>query len=502
MSQVSVLERPGTARRHARLALLAFVALAVVCRLPAILGTPLDFHTVRQLNGAILARGYEVRLNPPSDAHAADVAREAANDEGILEPPILDTLTGVAWAVAGERFWMPRLAAALGYLCGGIALFFVADTLIGRIGAWTTLGFYGFSSYGLLASTSFQPDPWLVGGMSVAVLMAIRWRERPNPRSRRTAIATTAAVVFMKPIVAPVVLGGVIGAGFGSGSIRSKLRDRDIWRLTVFAVLPGALYLGVGEMSGAIKGNSPSATFIPRLFSTASFWRGWLTQIGVVVTVPLFVLACVGLVFLARHGERAIGLGWLGGYVLFGAAVNYRISTHDYYSLPLVPIVALGLGVVVTAFVAKAPGYSRLVFGAVAAVLAIGLVQFWRDEVSTQRESRPIVSEYRSMGDLVAHRPVVVLAGDDGDAFAFYGRVRIVPWPSVADLDLDRLRKTRYVGARERLADLRSRSDADAFVVTTLAEIDAQPDLKSILDGLPVLYRSRDSVIYQLPPIA
>src|SRR5258706_7370780 len=36
-------------------------------------------------------------------------------------------------------------------------------------------------------------------------------------------------------------------------------------------------------------------------------------------------------------------LGLWAGYFLFGIYFNYHISTHDYYSLPLIPIVLLSL---------------------------------------------------------------------------------------------------------------------------------------------------------------
>jgi hypothetical protein len=38
------------------------------------------------------------------------------------------------------------------------------------------------------------------------------------------------------------------------------------------------------------------------------------------------------------------------------------------------------------------------------------------------------------------------------------------------------------------------------FVVTALPELDAQPDLKAILDRADVLYRSPQAAMYALPP--
>jgi hypothetical protein len=104
------------------------------------------------------------------------------------------------------------------------------------------------------------------------------------------------------------------------------------------------------------------------------------------------------------------------------------------------------------------------------------------------------------MGDEIDHQPVVVLSPDSGGSFGFYARVRFTPWPSASDLHLERLQGTSGVDASKRLADLRSSLHADVFVVTALAELDAQPELKAILDRADVVYRSREAVMYVLSP--
>ena len=483
-----------------QVALLGVVAIAVVCRLPAIGNVPLDFQATRQVRGAILARGFEVRLDPPDSPAEADAARSAANDEGLLEPPLLDAISGALWSLTGERFWIPRLLACLGYLCGGLALWMIADELVGRAGAWTTLGVYAFASYALTAATSFQPDPWLVGGMCLAAFVGLRWLDRPTGRRRTIAIATAAAVVFLKPIAAPVVLGGMLGARFARGGVRPFWKDTDAWLLVVIGVLPGALFLAIGTMTGAIPTGQASSSFIPSLLWTGSFWHGWMSQIAAVVTVPLFVVAVVALVAAASPTARGIGVGWLAGYVVFGLVVDYRISTHDYYSMPLLPIVALGLGVAVEALVARVPQYTRVVAASVVALLAIGMIAFWRDESAVRRDWKPVVAEYARMGEAIGHQPVIVLSPDSGGSFGFYGRLRFTPWPSSSDLHLEHLQGASDVAASKRLDEIRSSLHADVFVVTALAELDAQPDLKAILDRAEVLYRSPKAAMFALPP--
>jgi hypothetical protein len=148
--------------------------LAVLVRLPAITAVPFDFYSTRQLHGAVIARGIEVRLRAPSDVAVADAERREADKIGYLEPPVLDTVTGSIWAVVGEHLWIPRLLVTLGFLSGAIALWLLADRLMGRLAAWIALGFHAFCSYALAAATSFQPDPLLVGGLCFVFLTGLR----------------------------------------------------------------------------------------------------------------------------------------------------------------------------------------------------------------------------------------------------------------------------------------------------------------------------------------
>jgi hypothetical protein len=53
-------------------------------------------------------------------------------------------------------------------------------------------------------------------------------------------------------------------------------------------------------------------------------------------------LLCLVLFFFDDKKRRFL-LGLWAGYAVFGIYFNYHISTHDYYSLPLIPIVALSI---------------------------------------------------------------------------------------------------------------------------------------------------------------
>ena len=479
--------------------LLVVLGIAVLCRIPAINTDPIDFQPTRQLRGAMVARGIEARLSPPADAQLASAAKKTADDQGLLEPPIFDAVNGASWAVFGEHLWLARLFAALGYVAGGLALWLVMAKLIDRAAAWGALLFYLFAEYGLVAATSIQPDPWLIGAMCAVLLTSVNWALDPSSRTRRTLMVAAAGSVFLKPIIAPIVVGTIVGAWLTRSRSASVETKWHLWRVLVVGVLPGALFLGIGTATGAIPTGQATTSFIASLLSTATFWRGWWTQIGLVVTVPIFLASIFGLVAATPKLLRAVGLGWLAGYVAFGISVDYRISTHDYYSLPLLPIVAVGIGAGVSWLLRQVPRYQPFIVAALGVVLFIGVASFWRGERNVCPQCGSILTEYASVGQSLRGTTAIVLSGDSGGAFGFYARVRYIPWPATPDLQLDALAHHDVPTASDRLRSIVERSAPRVFVVTALKEIDAQPDLKAVLATLPVVYRSDHVAVYQLP---
>ena len=57
--------------------------------------------------------------------------------------------------------------------------------------------------------------------------------------------------------------------------------------------------------------------------------------------------ALLGALLLSKGLARALLIGLLSGYIVFGLVFTYHIQTHSYYSLQLVPIVALAIGFIV-----------------------------------------------------------------------------------------------------------------------------------------------------------
>src|SRR5439155_9406308 len=96
----------------------------------------------------------------------------------------------------------------------------------------------------------------------------------------------------------------------------------------------------------------------PRLLVDSFYWRGWLDNLKVVLRPPfvgqrfsiiVLAAACAAVLLARTKSHRACLLALWLGYAVFGLTFTNHISSHDYYSLPLIPIVALSLATLVDA---------------------------------------------------------------------------------------------------------------------------------------------------------
>ena len=484
--------------------LLAF-ALGLGIRFYDLTDLPLDFAPTRQLFSLLKARSMYYSMLPDSaNVPAWQRQMAAIQTTPVIEPPVLEMITALTYRVTGEYVWIARIYSSLFWVIAGIFLFLLAREMTSSGAAVIPLLFYLFLPYGVLASRSFQPDP-LMTALIVTSLWAIyRWRSVHNWKWAVTAGLLIGTAIFVKNVavflLGPAAVVVVIEYGREQGW-RKSVTDRQTWLVALLAALPVIVYTVYGIRSGFLA-TQFAFRFFPDMWSTGSFYLRWLGQVDAIVGFGACAIAVVG-VFLA--GRRAMGFLaslWLG-YLALGMAFSYHITSHDYYSLPLVPIVALSLAPVAEAFFKRAQELElgRLPRASVSVlILLVVILQLWNVRVTLDGENwRPDEAFWTALGNKLGHNNHAVILGmvqDYGYRLEYWGWQNVQSWYYSGDLELRAL-DNRVIDTGQRFQD--RLAGKQYFVVTQLKNFDAQPDVKLyITKHYPVFAKGRGYVIYDL----
>jgi hypothetical protein len=510
-------------RAHARgMGLLVWLAVGVALlgalgiRFYEIDEPPLDFQPERQLHGAILARWYYLKTQDSAPLWKKRIAERSAHDEGIVgEPPILEFVASQAYRVAGgERLWIPRALSTLFWLAGGLFLFLIARRLASLGAASCALAFFLFVPFGVSASRTFQPDPLMVALTLATVLAIVRHHERPSTGRLIAAASLAALALLVKPVFAVFpIAGALLALAVARQGMRRTVTDPQIYLFGLSALLPSlAYYLWGTVIDDFLEGRS-GGRVLPELLLESAFWRGWLHLATHAVGGSVVLLAGLAGIVVARGTARALIVGLWLGYLAFGLTYTYPIYTHDYYSLQLVPIVALSLLPLADRalpWLKRLPRVPQLAIagGAVAVALVAGVAEL-RQHASDVPRMRQDVRTYAAIGDAVDHsRSVIFLDTLAAAPLRYYAWIAGAAWPNRGDMAFEELSaNVGPIDARERLRGQNldqypNRTSLEwppeYFVVKNFAELEQQPDLERLLHRYRTLAQTRDYVIYDL----
>lgn len=479
---------------------LSLFGLGLAIRIYDLTDPPLDFHSTRQFHAILMARGmyYEENANVPEWQRELAVRQWKA--EGLIEPPIMQRLAAVTYQIAGgEHLWIPRLYAILFWLTGGLALFFLARRLAGNDGAIVSLAYYLFLPYGAIASRSFQPDSLLTALIIISFWSMIRWQAS---RSWRWTVAAgfLAGLAILSKATAVFFIGGAwIGLILAGMGLRRALRDRQVWLLAFLTFLPYAIFHIYGMyISGELQSQF-NLRFFPQLWSDPVFYLQWKGMISSTLVFEWFLVGFIAAFLLPRPEQRGLLVGAWGGYFLYGMALSYHISTHNYYQLPAIPLVALGLAAAAGLFFRNLRGPRPLLYPAIAGVLLFAvMVSAWDVRVTLKRDDfRGEPAFWTELGEKIGHDTKAIgLLEDYGYRLAYWGWVDAQPWKTSGDINLATLAGQDFDFDRTFAEQT---NDKDVFVVTNFHELEHQPKLASQLQThYPVIEQTDEYILYDL----
>lgn len=316
-----------------------------------------------------------------------------------------------------------------------------------------------------------------------ALYLQVLWAENDNLRNAILAGLFTGLAILVKAPAVFFVGFPLAGLVIYKG-LKHSLKNWRVYLIAALALLPALVFniisATVGGNSGAIFG----ARWFPTLFSDPKWYLGWLQHAKTVVGAFPLLLALAGFFFL-RHKEHRVFYFcmWLG-YLLYGFMFAYHIYTHDYYHLPLIPIIALGFGAVISVLFENLEVSLRswlpkaLVILLVLFSLAL-CVQRIRGML-VNADYRHEASYWRELGEKLGHNSAVVaLTHDYGYRLVYWGFVQPQLWPTIGDLNVKEL-----LGASdpafEEYFKLKTEG-ADYFLVTLMNDFNSQTNLHDYL---------------------
>jgi hypothetical protein len=498
MNDISLEKRSFFATgRGVTIALMVILILGLAIRLYDLTDLPLDFHPTRQLLSALKARGmyYQTLENVPEESR--DFAVQQWKIRAAIEPEVLEQMVAFTYRFTGEHLWIARIYSSIFWVIGGFFLFLLARQIISVDGALAAAALYLFISYAVTASRSFQPDPLMVMLIIIFWWAVVRWSN--DPSSYKFAIIAGLSgglAIFIKFVAAFFIIGGGLGAILRRGSIPEAIRRPQVHVMVVLGILPGALYVVYGVWLAGYLGQQFGGRFIPSLFLSPAYYLGWVGMVNLVIGGAALMMALLGLLFLRRENLRFM-LGLWIAYVLFGLYFNYHISSHDYYSLPLIPIVALSFGALAGDLFSRlaASGTSKtFVTGILCMGLFTSLWQLRADMKSVDYRSEAL--KWVEIGEVTGDNNLAGLTQDYGSRLAYWGWKNLTSWPTSGDLNYHVDMRGAQDDFEKQFEELTRKKDL--FIVTDFDELERQPFLQEKLLDIPLFAEGDGYLIYDI----
>ena len=278
------------------------------------------------------------------------------------------------------------------------------------------------------------------------------------------------------------MIGAALGLALSRFTLRELLRNVQVWLMALIGILPATGYLVYGIFIRGDLGSQFSGRFIPALLLSPINYLQWMTKASLAAGGLFIMLALLSFFLVKDKRLRSFMFGLWGAYLLYGLFFDYHVATHDYYHLPLIPIVAVSLGLLGDWFFARLTESTihRYQRSAVYFILLFGLFSVvWnvRNQMKAV-DHRPEAAMWAEIGNLLADERVVALTQDYGSRLEYWGWKTTATWPYVGDMNYAEARGGTF--SFDELFDEYA-SKRDFFLVTDLDELDRQMGLKERL---------------------
>ncbi len=462
---------------------------------------PLDFHPTRQLHSMVIARGmYYEKLDGATPEKRA-LAIQQWKGEGQIEPPVMERLSSWGYQLVGrDDLRIPRLLSIFFWTMGGIGLFFMSRDLAGAKGAIVGLTYFMLLPFALSASRSFQPEPLMTAAIIFSWWSIIRWYKQKSWANAIIAGLLAGFAIYVKLPAIFFVAPPYAVLLFANQNFKDVIKNPQVYTIVALSALPGLIYQINGLYIAGFLKSQMSFRVFPDLLKSSSHYLRWMNIINSTLKVEFFLLGVFGSLLIKDKTYRVMLLSIFLGYFLYGTVFAYHIESHNYYQLPIIPAVAVGLAICVAVLVENLEGKEifkwLVVIGLSLFWIALNFGNIWRNSIYSKSDLKTEPDFYVSLGEKLKGFTVISITPDYGYRLAYWGWKPSVNWMSTADFNM---RELTGMEIDRRSFFLDALKGQNLFLITDFAEFGRQPEVREFLfENFSVFEEGEGFIIFDL----
>ena len=471
-----------------------------VTRLYDLTDPPLDYSPTRQLRSAMIARGIYYSTLPDAPEWQKDIASKGRDLHSRIEPEIIENITAATYhLVGGEYVWIARIYSSLFWVLGGLALFLLTRQIVSDDGGILALIYYLFVPFGLVASRTFQPDPMMTAMIITAWMSFYYWDKSSSWKWAILAGLTAGLAMYIKSTSAFFLFPGMALVVLSRKKVLETIRDGQVWVIALIASLPVLAYHIYGLFISGILVSQLGARFFSQMWSDPGFYRLWGNALSKVTGHYLILLiGLLGLLLIKKRRDMVFLTAIWAGYLLYGFGFSYHISTHLYYTLPVIPLLGISIGAVSDWIFQHARKFNLEKLMVVGTALLVILGVSGGYFLLAREDYRHEPAYYQKVADFVEPTAkIVALTQDYGYRLSYYGWRIIQPWKGNEDLIYSELKDSETGPFSERFS--RYSENFDYFIITRKGEFRRLKNLSQELYAhYPILAEGGGYLIFDL----
>lgn len=408
------------------LALILLVAFAV--RLYKINRPIADWHSWRQADTAAVARnfikeGYTPFIPKFDDMSSQTNGLDNPKRYRFVEFPIYNSLIAAIWTITGINVTYARLVTVVISLVSTVTLYFLVKKFSGAAVAMLAAFFFATIPYNIFYSSAILPGSLMVCALLAMYLSFANWLEKDKSLLWATLSVSAANVAILAWPIALFFTLPIIYLAFQKYGF-SAVKKANLW---IFAIASLAPFIAWRYWMTNFPEGIPNWQFLineGNIRFKGAFFR-WLIgeRIGnLILTVGGFALFILGLVKKPETKEKYFYFAWLASIALYFSVFASGNVRHDYYQVPIVPVLAVFMAIGAKFLIDKPLDYFNKYVGiltAVALILIMYAFGFYQIR-GYYWINRPQIVEAGRAVDRLLPKDATVIAPYNGDAAFLY----------------------------------------------------------------------------------